>query len=361
MKMKKVLGVCILSIMLFAMTGCMRVYETLTVNPDGSITQTEKSGISKEYLDSNGEQPDPSAKLETLEDGKEYYTNTESKTTTLNALQEDMEGVILTKDIFYYPLNSGETSSNDSDIQQAISQGVYLKMTVNLGDSIVDTNANINAETSGNTAVFDSTSNPSAWYAYTQKGKMQIDNDKTKPVIKGIKKGSYYKELPKITYSDNIAVVKTKLNGVDVTPANSTSSFTVNGKKKTTTYYDWYGTVKGVTKSMKKEGKNVFTVYDLKGNSASVTFYLDTKAPLIKGVKNNKTYRNQAVLYIKDKQKLSKVTVNKKKQKLSKKNLVKKGKYKGYYKITVSKKGKNTIIAYDKAGNKKTIKIKIVK
>lgn len=364
MKMKKVLGICILSIMLFAMTGCMRVYETLTVNPDGSITQTEKSCVSKEYLDSNGGQPEEGTVLETLEDGKQYYTATETKNTTLEALQKDMDNyIVLTKDIFYYPM--GEETSADSDtseMAEAIQQGVYAKMTVNLGASIIDTNANVSEDTSGQKASFDTTGKTvSAWYAYTKEGKRQIDNDTIAPVINGVKKDSNYKVMPNITYSDNTVITKVTLNGVSVTPSKSTASVTINGKTKTTTYYDWFGTVKGVTKSMKKEGKNVFTVYDLKGNSTSVTFYLDTKAPAIKGVKNNKTYQKQAFIYVKDAQKLSKVTVNKKTQKLSKKNLVKKGKYKGYYKITVSKKGNNTIIAYDKAGNKKTIKIKIVK
>ncbi|MGN0154265.1 MAG: hypothetical protein ACI4A3_07425 [Lachnospiraceae bacterium] len=359
--MKKILGVSILSIMLFAMTGCMRGYEILTVNPDGSITQTEKTCISKEYMDSNGEQPDKNATLETLEDGKQYYTTSESKTTTQNALQEDMEGLVLTKDIFYYPLGESDQGSNASEIQQAISQGIYLKMTVNLGDSIVDTNANVSAETSGKTASFDTTGNASAWYAFTAEGKRQFDNDTTAPVINGIKNNTYYMAIPKITYSDNIAVEKVMLNGVSATPVMTKDSVTVNKNTKITIYYDWFGTINGVTKSLKKEGKNVFTVYDIKGNSTSVTFYLDTKAPIIKGIKNNQSYRNQAVLYIKDKQQLSKVTVNKKKQALSQKNLVKKGTYKGYYKITVSKKGTNTITAYDKAGNKKTLKIKIIK
>ena len=40
---------------------------------------------------------------------------------------------------------------------------------------------------------------------------------------------------------------------------------------------------------------------------------------------------------------------------------MKSGKYKGYYKYTVKKKGTNKIVVTDMAGNKKTMKIKIKK
>ena len=362
--MKKQLGILLLSCCLLGTTGCMRVYETMTVNSNGTITQTDKVCISKEYLEENNGTTEEGAVLETLEDGKEYYTTTETANVTLKELQEDGDNITLTKDIFYYGTGAESDNyspdSNEYNIAQAIQQGIYAKMTVNLGDTIVDTNANVTADTEGKTAAFDTSSGLSVWYAYTATGKQLIEQDTTAPTIKGINNNKTYKAIPKITYSDNVAVAKVTLNGVVVTPSNQTSYTTSsNGKKKNSTTYDWYGTINGISKSAKKQGKNVFTVYDIKGNSSSITFYFDTKVPTIKGIKNNKTYKKQATLYVKDSQKLNKVTVNKKKQKLSSKNLVKKGKYKGYYKIKVSKKGKKTIVAYDKAGNKKTIKITI--
>ena len=362
--MKKLLSILFLSCCLLGTTGCMRMYKTLTVNSNGTITQTDKVGISKEYLEENNGQPEEGSVLEILEDGKAYYTTTETTNVTLKELQDGGTNVVLTKDIFYYETgvqeDSNSSNSDEYNIAQAIQQSIYVKMTINLQDNIVDTNANISADTKNNTAAFDTSSNASVWYAYTAAGKQMIEKDTTAPTIAGVKSNKTYKAMPKITYSDNVAVAKVTLNGVTVTPSNETICTTSsNGKKKTTTYYDWYGTINGVTKSAKKQGKNVFTVYDIKGNTSSVTFYLDTKAPTIKGIKNNKSYKKQAVLYVKDAQKLTKVTINKKKQKLSKKNLVKKGKYKGYYKIKISKKGKKTIVAYDKAGNKKTIKITI--
>lgn len=84
----------------------------------------------------------------------------------------------------------------------------------------------------------------------------------------------------------------------------------------------------------------------------------DTKKPVFSGVKNNKSYKKQITIYVKDDTSIKNVKVNGKNVKLSK---VKKGKYKGYYKFTLKKKGSYKIVASDTAGNKKSIKIKIKK
>lgn len=335
MRIKKLLALLTLSVMFCSLTGCMKLYESLTVNPDGTITETAKMCILKEYADSGSYEPQPGDVVETLEDGKEYYTTTETATTTVSQLNKNLSNITLNGDIFYYYVGLYEDPATAAtEISQAIRSGMYLKMNVTLLDDIVDTNANVTEDTLGNTAGFDTMANTDIWYAYTEKGKQQIAADQISPVIKGVKKNQYYKTMPKITCTDNVCVdaTKIKLNGKSVGPDSIRS---------------------------KKEGKNTLSISDLNGNSTSITFYLDTKVPIIKGIKNNKTYQKKAVIYVKDKQMLSKVTDNKKKVKLTKKSLVKKGKYKGYYKITIKKKGKHTIIAYDKAGNKKTMKIKI--
>lgn len=335
MHIKKILTFLMLSVMFCSLTGCMRLYENLTVNPNGSITETVKKCILKEYADSGSYQPEPSEIVETLEDGKQYYTSTETATTTASQLSQEHPNLIVNGNIFYYyvGLYEDEATAN-SELSQAIRSGMYVKMNVTLPGDIVDTNANIAEETIGNTASFDTMAVTDVWYAYTAQGKQTIEADRIAPVIKGVKNNKYYKNMPMTTCTDNICIDATKimLNGKSAAPDSITSN---------------------------KEGKNTLTVSDLNGNSTSVIFYLDTKAPVIKGVKNNKTYKKQAVIYVKDKQMLSKVTDNKKSVKLTKKSLVKNGTYKGYYKITVKKKGKHTIVAKDKAGNTKTIKIKI--
>lgn len=95
--------------------------------------------------------------------------------------------------------------------------------------------------------------------------------------------------------------------------------------------------------------------------SSNDTSEKDTVKPVIKNIKNKKTYnKKKVVVYIKDNVKLKKVTVNNKKVKLK---LVKKGKYKGYYKFTVKQTKKNKkykIVAIDSSYNKttKTFKLK---
>lgn len=75
----------------------------------------------------------------------------------------------------------------------------------------------------------------------------------------------------------------------------------------------------------------------------------DTKKPTVKGVKNNKTYKKKVKFKVSDKSGIKKVTLNNKKIKVSKAK-------KGY---TVKKKGKYTLIVWDKVGNKRVVKFRI--
>ncbi len=83
---------------------------------------------------------------------------------------------------------------------------------------------------------------------------------------------------------------------------------------------------------------------------------VDTAKPTVKGIKNNGSYKKKAAFYVKDASGIKSVKAGSKKLKLTK---VKKGKYKGYYKAVISKKGKYTIKVSDKYGNVKTIKIRV--
>ena len=328
--MKKAIGVILLSCLAIASTGCMRVYGNYVVNDDGTVTVTAKQSISKEFSDQMGE-PQPNAVLETLEDGKQYYSTTDTQTGSINDISNDTD-MTLTKDIFYYhitPSTNDNVNNTDYDLANAISQSIYVKLSVTLTSDIVDTNANITSETSGKTATFDTTFIGASWYAYTAQGKALIDADTTAPVIQGITDGGSYATIPEITFSDDTGAVITTLNGKEYSALNI------------------------------KNGKNTITATDLKGNSTTLTFYKDTEAPTIKGIKNGNIYTNNVTFYVKDKVDLKKVTVDGKTQKLTKSKLVKKGKYKDYYKITIKKKGNHKIISIDSAGNKKTIKIRI--
>lgn len=328
--MKKLISICLLASLIFISTGCMRVYGTYTMNDDGTVTVTSKEALSKEFMDEMGGNDNPNAVLETLEDGQQYYCETATETGTVDQLITS-PNVTLSKDIFYYRINSNsdETVNNSQDLSNAIANSVYVKLTINLADDIVDTNANIKDETSGKTAAFDTTFIGESWYAYTAHGKELLAADSTPPVISNVENGAYYNTMPDIQFTDDTAVATATLNGKSYSIINVVS------------------------------GENVIQATDLNGNTTTVTFYADVAAPVVKGIKNGKNYRGKTTFYVKDKISLSKVTIDNKPQKLTNSKLVKKGKYKNYYKFTIKKKGKHTIIATDSAGNKAKIKIRV--
>lgn len=325
-------GALFLSFIVLTSTGCMRIYDDIKLNEDGTVTYTVKQCLNKDYMDelqsgSNSSSNNSSDNLddmtiETLEDGQQYYTETETTNVTAKDIT-DNPLVTISKDIFYYGISQDpdETISTGYTLNDAIEQSVYIKMSVHLISDITETNANIKDETTGNTAVFDSTYTDNSWYAYTTHGRELIDGDSTPPVIKFVNKKKYYSRLPQLTFSDNVGLASVTVNGLPYT-----------------------------SKSL-REGKNTVAATDIKGNTTKIQFNCDTKKPLIKGAKSGKTYKKKAVFYVKDKVSLSKVTINGKKKKLSKKNLVKKGKYKNYYKFTVTNTGYNSVYATDKAGN----------
>ena len=327
--MRKISGLLLLLCIIFVSTGCMRVYGNYTINDDGTVTVTSKQAILKSYMDELGG-PDKEMTIETLEDGQEYYTETATETGTLDELGNS-SSVTMTKDIFYYPITpqGDETIKSGYDISDAISQSIYVKLGVTLTSDIVATNANVTDETKEKTAVFDTSFTGESWYAYTAHGKELVDGDVTAPTIAGVENEKHYKNVPSLTFSDDTAIANTTINGKPYSVLNIV------------------------------DGKNVVTATDIKGNTTTITFYADRQIPLIKGIKSGKRYSKKVTFYVKDNVELSSVTVNGKNQKLTNSKLVKKGKYKNYYKITIKKKGKITIIAKDSAGNKIKYKIKI--
>lgn len=350
---RKMCSLLLLTCMMMILSGC-RMYAEYTLNTDGTVTSTGKIAYTKAELEALDPDAKSKATLQTLEDGKEYYVvNQESETQSLEKVKEE-DGILITEDMCLYEVGGGDSANNGATSMDEMD--IYLQLSVNLGSPIVETNGKLSED--GKTVTFntDTNQNDTIWYAYTQKAKEMIDADKTAPKMKGFKNGRYYKKVPaSIEFTDDTYVAEVKLNGYEVVPATLT---TYDEKGNATKATQWY---KKNGNDAVKQGKNVFTVKDLNGNEATFTFYLDSKKPLVKGVKAKKTYKKKVTVYIKDACKLSKVTINGKKQKMTNKQLVKKGKYKGYYKYTVKKVGSNKIVATDKAGNKQTIQFKIVK
>lgn len=348
MRMKKrIYGFILLTLMMMVLSGC-RMYADYTVNGDGTITSSGSVAYTQEEAAMLDEASKAKMTIQTLEDGKTYYVApAETETKTVAGMQED--GIIMNNDIFFCQAGSVEELLGEESADV-----LYMQLSVSLLSDIVDSNANVSVE--GKKASFSYTNNQSTyWYAYTLAGKQMIDADVELPQMKGATDQEYCKNMPSVEFTDNIAVREVKLNGQVVSPVTTTITKT-NGKKITET--TWYAA--GGKKASKK-GKNVFEVTDLKGNVATYTIYVDNKKPVVKGIQSKKTYNKKATMYVKDSHKLAKVTINGKSQKLTNKKLVKKGKYKNYYKITISKKGRNKIVVQDEAGNKKSLTITIKK
>lgn len=145
--------------------------------------------------------------------------------------------------------------------------------------------------------------------------------DATKPSIKGVKTGSYYKKPVKVKFSDKGSGIK---------------KVTLNGK-----------TIKS-GKKVSKTGRYTVKVYDKAGNCATSNFYIDKVKPKVKksgrwGMTTVKYSDNFGLKAIKS------VTVNGKKVKYFQK---------GSISVTSNNVGTKTVVVTDKAGNKAKIKVK---
>lgn len=341
---RKVCGVMVLAVMLFALTGC-RMYADYVVNNDGTVTSSGVVAYTEEELEIMSEEEKAQATLKTLESGKQYYVvEQEPQTKSMESVKEE-DGLLITRHMCFFELGEyNDTAEGERTEDEASQEGLYMQLSVTLKGKIVSTNGQVSED--GTKVTFNTKDNgkEAYWYAYTAKGQERIEKDKAAPKMKGAKNNKYYKKMPtNITFVDNIAVKEVKLNGKIVTPVSVVDKS--DGKEiKATAWFTSQG------KSAAKNGKNVFKVKDLNDNVSVFTIYVDGKKPVIKGVKENKTYKNKAVVYVKDAVQLKTIKINGKAQNMGKKQLVKSGKYKGYYKYVVKKKGANKIVVTDMAG-----------
>ena len=222
-------------------------------------------------------------------------------------------------------------------------------MTFIFAEDVIETNGELSEDK--RTVKFDYTGSTAegAIFCYTESGKAEMLADKTAPVIKGLKKKKYYNRetLKKLSITDNYALKSVTCNGFDM----SCYSVTENGKKSK------YWRLKDTTKY--KQGKNTIVATDLNGNTSTFTFLFEDKPPVVKKLQNYSYKKGKITFYVKDKKSgIGKITYTKnfgKEKKLAKKYIkkVKKGKFKGYYKVTI--KGNYSdrfdIKVYDKAGN----------
>ena len=333
--MKKLAILGITGVLLFSLTGCMRMSGEYSVSKDGNITSVMEVGIEKATLDSmDGTSVPNDMEIRNI-NGTDYYISTETKTYTQEEFQTENPIVTLTPSTFYY--KSADVSSDiDKAADGSSIQGnmvTYMSLRVIMPDVVVETNGMKESDYSVRWELAGSTDTNVEWYAYTTEGVSSIESDKQPPVISGYNPKKYYNKVPNIKVKDNVGVKEIVLNGKAVT--DLTSGF--------------------------KQGKNKIRVTDISNNVSEQVFLYDTKKPTVKGAKKGKTYTKSVTLFVKDKSGIKKVAVNGKTKKLTKKMLVKSGKNKGYYKLKIKSSGKIRVLVTDKAGNKTSLKFNIKK
>lgn len=344
-KNKKAL-IGLLTVLTLILSGCMRYEQTFLVEENGDVTVQEDLAYNKaatdqklteEYDFTPEEIEELMAEYDiSIIDGKEYYVE---DATVRNVTAEDMQDLypeyIVTPDKFYFytedssedTMIPGDSGEGDISIEEGIGLSPedieYFALKVTLPSEITKTNGSLQED--GHTVIWDFLSVTDVdstaleIYAYTDKdpGDMETDRETVKKQIQASETDIFSNYRPGY---DDPSITPTVTPSV--TPPSAADA------------------PQGTLKPTAKPGKN------------------DKKAPVIKGIQKNHTYKNKVTVYVKDNHKLKKVTLNQKTVKLKK---VTKGKYKGYYKFTIKKKGRFIVKAYDAAGNCKKIKFRIKK
>lgn len=138
------------------------------------------------------------------------------------------------------------------------------------------------------------------------------------PTIQGAEDGEAYRGKRTIKVKDNLGIKSATMNGKDFTK-------------------------EGVTTAT-SDGKYTVSVTDVAGNVKTVSFWIDTQAPVITGVKENNVYKKKVNITLSDK------TSGVNKIELDENVVATKGS------ITASGTKKHTLVVYDKAGNKKQVR-----
>ena len=142
-----------------------------------------------------------------------------------------------------------------------------------------------------------------------------ISGDKETPKIQGVRNNALTKKAVLVKVTDNVSV----------------KEVTINGKRFNVSQF-----------KLAKSGRYTIKAVDANGNASVLKVTIDAKAPVFKGVRHGKVYRGKATLKVSDANGIRYIKVNGKKQKARKK-------------LVIRKKGKNTVIACDKAGNQSKV------
>ena len=346
--MKKIVLFLLTVSVLFLFTGC-RAYYTYDLSKGNDVEFTTELYFAEDEVKQENLGPDYSPVV--LEDGKTYYMAQTKSTESLEKINFDNDLGVIRPDMIYIPSEKiDETkekrAGNNSKLEE-LYRSMYVKITFIMAEDIVETNGILSDDKRTVTFIRDYNSTMGEFYAYSASAARGLTTDKTPPVIKGLKKNKYYRNLDSLEINDDIGLKTVTCNGIDMICDKSESKGVETRR--------WYL----IRQQKFKQGKNVIVATDISGNTSTFTFLYDNKPPVFKKIKNYASRKKKVVFYVKDKNSgIKKLTYSKDYKKFKKipqkyVKKVKKGKYKGYYKVTIpcKKSCYMTIRAFDKAGN----------
>lgn len=203
-------------------------------------------------------------------------------------------------------MNSKSLNGYDNVYAYMKSCGLIMDYSITFPTNVTESNGTIN----GATASWSTDNLPADSRLMAVTSGTLLSTDTEAPVISGVKNNGIYNKAVKITITDNVNVKAVTVNGITIGNTLLKAS---------------------ASKAYK------ITATDATGNTTSVSFRVDSKKPVIKGIKNGRKVTKPVTLKFKDNVKVKSVTIN--------------GKKAGTKKATVHKKGRYVVKVKDTAGN----------
>ncbi len=203
-------------------------------------------------------------------------------------------------------MNSKSLNGYDNVYAYMKSCGLIMDYSITFPTNVTESNGTIN----GATASWSTDNLPADSRLMAVTSGTLLSADAEAPVISGVKNNGIYNKAVKITITDNVNVKAVTVNGITIGNTLLKAS---------------------ASKAYK------ITATDATGNTASVNFRVDSKKPVIKGIKNGRKVTKPVTLRFKDNYKMKSVTIN--------------GKKANTRKATVRKSGRYVVKAKDAAGN----------
>lgn len=203
-------------------------------------------------------------------------------------------------------MNSKSLNGYDNVYAYMKSCGLIMDYSISFPTNVTESNGTIN----GATASWSTDNLPADSRLMAVTSGTLLSADTEAPVISGVKNNGIYNKAVKITITDNVNVKAVTVNGITIGNTLLKAS---------------------ASKTYK------ITATDATGNTTSVNFRVDSKKPVIKGIKNGRKVTKPVTLRFKDNYKMKSVTIN--------------GQKANTRKATVRKSGRYVVKAKDAAGN----------